>query len=217
MTTPASTRKLTIVSTDGVRLEAAVDLVDDPRAALVVCHAHPRMQGTMHSPLLLAIRDALVIRDWTVLRFNYRGVGRSEGQFGDGHAEVNDAVGAIAYIRGEQPDAPIAMLGWSFGAPVALRAAALNPEVEACVAVAPSILPKPGISDGTPPPAELDLTIPILVICGDNDDVTPPEDARRWAREAGAEYKAIRAANHFFWAKYEPLVDAVTGFLEAAV
>jgi alpha/beta superfamily hydrolase len=212
--TTTSTR---IESSGGLHLEAEFDRMREPRAGLVVCHAHPGMQGTMNSPLLLAIRDALVQRDWSVLRFNFRGVGGSEGDFGDGLEEVDDAVAGVQFIRGEHPDAPVAILGWSFGASVAMRAAAREPEIEACVAIAPSVAPKEGISRGVPSPRELGLEVPLLIVCGANDDVTPPHAAREWAAEAGALYEEIGAANHFFWAKYDQLIAAVTGFLEEAV
>ena len=152
-----------------------------------------------------------------MLRFNFRGVGGSEGEFGDGIDEVDDALAAVGFVREQYPDAPIAILGWSFGAAVAMRAAAREAEVEACVAIAPSVVPKPGTSRGLPAPDELQLEAPLLIVCGANDDVTPPDDARRWAAEAGALYEEISAANHFFWAKYEPLIATVTRFLDQAV
>src|SRR5918996_3472721 len=172
------TAEISLESTNGIRLEAEFDRANDPRAALVVCHAHPEMQGTMRSPLLLAIRDALVPRDWSVLRFNFRGVEGSDGEFGDGVDEVDDALAAVRVVRSEHPDAPIAILGWSFGAAIAMRAAAQEPEIEACVAIAPSVVPNPDISRGLPAPAELGLAAPTLIVCGANDDVTPPGDAR---------------------------------------
>jgi hypothetical protein len=204
-------------SSDGLQLEAEFDRTENPRAALVICHAHPGMQGTMESPLLLAIRDAMSEREWSVLRFNFRGVEGSEGEFGDGINEVEDALAAVRFAREQHPDAPIAILGWSFGAAVAMLAAAREAEIEACVAIAPSVVPKPGASRGLPPPDELKLEAPLLIVCGANDDVTPPNDARRWAAEAGALYEEISAANHFFWAKYDPLISTVTGFLDEAV
>ena len=209
--------EIAIASSRGLRLAAEFDRAKDPRAALVVCHAHPEMQGTMRSPLLLAIRDALVPRDWSVLRFNFRGVEGSDGEFGDGVDEVDDALAAVHVVRSEHPDAPIAILGWSFGAAIAMRAAAQEPEIEACVAIAPSVVPKPDISRGLPAPAELGLAAPTLIVCGANDDVTPPGDARGWAAQADVRYEEIPAANHFFWAKYEPLIATVTGFLDDAV
>jgi alpha/beta superfamily hydrolase len=211
------TEEIAIASSRGLRLAAEFDRAKDPRAALVVCHAHPEMQGTMRSPLLLAIRDALVPRDWSVLRFNFRGVEGSDGEFGDGVDEVDDALAAVHVVRSEHPDAPIAILGWSFGAAIAMRAAAQEPEIEACVAIAPSVVPKPDISRGLPAPAELGLAAPTLIVCGANDDVTPPGDARGWAAQADVRYEEIPAANHFFWAKYEPLIATVTGFLDDAV
>jgi alpha/beta superfamily hydrolase len=217
MTEANGSRHVSLTSTDGVDLEADLDLVTEPRAALVICHAHPGMQGTMKSPLLLAVRDALTERHWSVLRFNYRGVGASTGEFGGGEGEVQDAIRALRFIRLQHADAPIAMLGWSFGAGVALRAAAHDPEVEACVAIAPSIVSKESPTDVIPPLRELGLEIPVLVVCGSNDDVTPPERARQWAEAGGARYVEIPAANHFFWAKYDPLVFTVTEFLDEAV
>jgi len=171
----------------------------------------------MKSPLLLAIRDAMSKREWSVLRFNFRGVEGSEGEFGDGIDEVEDALAAVGFVREQRPDAPIAILGWSFGAAVAMRAAAREAEIEACVAIAPSVVPKPGITRGLPPADEWQLGAPLLIVCGANDDVTPPTDARKWAAEAGALYEEIPAANHFFWAKYDPLIETVTRFLDEAV
>ena len=212
-----TTTSTSIESSGGLRLEAEFDRMAEPRAGLVICHAHPGMQGTMKSPLLVAIRDALVERNWSVLRFNFRGVGGSEGEFGDGLDEVDNAIAKVRFVRGEHPDAPVAILGWSFGAAVAMRAAAREPEIEACVAIAPSVAPKPGISRGVPTPSDLGLDVPLLIVCGANDDVTPPEAAREWAAQAGAHYEEIAAANHFFWAKYDPLIGAVAGFLEEAL
>ena len=212
-----SGKKLTIESSGGLILEAELDRSSEPRAALVICHAHPRMQGTMKSPLLLAVRDAVMERNWTALRFNFRGVGGSQGEFGDGVAEVEDALAAARFVRSEHHDAPIAILGWSFGAAVAIRAAAREAEIEACVAVAPAVVATPGVTRGLPPPGDLAIDAPLLVVCGANDEVTPPEHARRWAEEAGARYEEIGAANHFFWAKYDPLVAAVTKFLDESV
>jgi alpha/beta superfamily hydrolase len=57
----------------------------------------------------------------------------------------------------------------------------------------------------------------LLVVVGSNDDLTPPEDSLAWASAAGTRFEEIPAANHFFWAKYEPLVDTIAGFLEEVV
>lgn len=203
-----------IESSDGLLLEAEFDQVADPRATLVVCHAHPQMQGTMRSPLLLAIRDDLLNRGFDVVRFNFRGVGSSEGEFGEGLDEVEDAQGALDFARKEHPDLPVAVLGWSFGGAVAIRAAAEDGDVAACVAIAPSVTPREGISAGLPAPEEVRIAAPLLILCGENDDVVKPEDCRAWAERSGAQYVEIKAANHFFWAKYEPVIAEVGSWLE---
>ena len=205
---------MTITSADGLALESDIDRAADPRAVLVVCHAHPGMQGTMNSPLLLAIRDDVLERGLSVVRFNFRGVGASEGEFGEGLDEVEDAHGALASARREHPGLPVALLGWSFGGAVAIRAAAEDGDVAAVVAIAPSVAPKEGISVGLPPPSEVDLKAELLVVCGTNDDIVRAEDCRAWAEGAGGRYVEIQAANHFFWAKYEPLVAEVGDWLQ---
>jgi uncharacterized protein len=201
-----------IRSGDGLSLEAELDRSDDAAATLVVCHAHPKMQGTMKSPLLLAFRDEMVARGWSVLRFNFRGVGGSEGEFGDGAGEVADVLGAVAFIRDEIGDTPVALLGWSFGGAIALQAAPRDQIVVACVAIAPAI-ERVGVASAT----ELGLDIPVLVVCGANDAVVSPASCRRWADDAGAPYVEIRAANHFFWAKYEAVTKVVGEWLEEVV
>ena len=208
---------MTIASEDGLRLESEFERAADAHAVLVVCHAHPRMQGTMNSPLLLAIRDVAIEDGFSVLRFNFRGVGSSEGEFGDGLDEVEDAHGALAFAREQHPGLPVAILGWSFGGAVAIRAAAEDGDVAACVAIAPSVTPKEGISVGLPPPEEVDLKAPLLIVCGSNDEIVSPAECRRWAEGANARYVEIKAANHFFWAKYEPVVAEVRSWLREHV
>jgi alpha/beta superfamily hydrolase len=207
------TEQVAVESRDGLRLEAEVDETSDPEAALVICHAHPQLQGTMKSPLLLAIRDAMVAHGWTVVRFNFRGVGGSAGEFGDGVAEVDDALGALDFARERASGSTVCLAGWSFGGAVALRAASRAREIAACAVVAPSVTPKAGLTAGLPPGAELGLGAAVLVVCGSNDDIVSPSACREWAEAAGARYEEIPAANHFFWAKYETVTDVVAAFL----
>ena len=202
----------TITSLDGLELEAALDSPEDPAGALVICHPHPKMGGTMNAPLLVALVDHLVARGWAVLRFNFRGIGDSGGQPGTGVEEVADARGALATMAARY-DLPLAVAGWSFGGAVAIRAAAATPDLAACVAIAPAVDEKPGISAGLPPPAELTIECPLLLVCGENDDQISPDAVHAWAIEAGAKYVEMPGANHFFWAKYDHLAETVSGFL----
>jgi alpha/beta superfamily hydrolase len=209
-------------SRDGLTLEAALD---EPlcardegggaKAVLVFCHPHPKMGGTMNAPLLLAVRDELVARGWAVIRFNFRGIGASEGTPSEGIEEMQDAGGAIDFARERFPGMPVAIAGWSFGAAVAVRVGCSESDVVACAAIAPPARRKPGVTEGLPPPAKWPRGRPLLVVTGERDNVVAPADARSWAREVrGANYVEMKGANHFFWAQYEKLAKTVAGWLD---
>lgn len=208
---------LTFKSKDGLELVGELDAPEVIDAALVICHAHPNMGGTMKSPLLIALRDAMLARHYAVLRFNFRGVEGSEGEPTTGAKETADAHGAVDLMKERFAEVPIAIAGWSFGGGVAIKTAAARHDLSACVAIAPAVKEKPGVMAGLPTVEELATRIPLLVVVGADDDLTPPKDCRAWAEGAGARYVEISAANHFFWAKYDPLTEAVAGFLEEVV
>lgn len=204
-------------STDGLSLHARLERDGVPRAVLALCHPHPRFGGTMDAPLLIALRDALVVRSWGVLRFNFRGVGASEGESSTGEAEVADAGGAIAFLAERFPDTPRALAGWSFGAAVAIRAAS-GDGVAACAAIAPAVREKPGVTAGLPPPEEIALDVPLLVVCGANDREVSVAACREWAEAMPtARYVEMPGANHFFWGKYDALTSVVADFLDDVV
>lgn len=209
--------RVTVTSEDGLNLVGELDVPEHPDAALVICHAHPKMGGTMKSPLLLALRDEMVERNYAVLRFNFRGIEGSEGTPTTGLEEVADARGAITFVSERLPDVPVAVAGWSFGGAVAVRAVSGRDDVSACVGIAPAAKEKPGVTAGLPGPGEIRVSCPMMMVVGANDDVTLPRDVGKWADAAGARYEEIPAANHFFWAKYEPLTSTVASFLEEVV
>lgn len=208
------TESVTVHSADGLALEAELDEPEEPVGVVVMCHPHPRMGGTMNAPLLLALRDALLESGRSVLRFNFRGIGASEGESSTGSPETNDAAGAVASARDRFEALPVGLAGWSFGGAVAVRTAARVGSVAACVGIAPSIQATENVSEGLPPPAELDLTIPLLLVWGVNDEIVSPEACRSWAEAAGARYHEIAGANHFFWGRYHELCDVVVSFFE---
>jgi alpha/beta superfamily hydrolase len=209
------TERIACESLDGLRLEAEVDGPGEPGAVIVVCHPHPQMGGTMSAPLLLALRDAFVAKGWAVLRFNFRGIGKSEGVSGTGIKEVADARGALGAARTRSPEVPCAIVGWSFGAAVAVRAAAEASDLAACVGIAPAVTERPGITAGLPDPDTIELAMPTLFLCGSNDELVSEADARAWVEQVPAtRLVVLRGANHFFWAKYEDLSETVVGFLD---
>jgi alpha/beta superfamily hydrolase len=210
-----STAPLTFTSTDGLRLEGALDAPDDPHAALVLCHPHPRMGGTMNAPLLGALRDELVRRRWAVLRFNFRGIGGSQGEPSLGEDEVADALGAVAVARDRVRGRPIGIAGWSFGGAVAIRAAVADDSLAGCVAIAPAVTRRDEVAAGLPPASELDLGVPLLVVCGARDEVVKPDECRAWIQPVeAATYIELQGANHFFWGRYDDLATTVTEWLD---
>jgi alpha/beta superfamily hydrolase len=171
----------------------------------------------MDAPLLLAVSDEMVGRSWSVLRFNFRGVGRSAGTTSLGEEEVSDVLGAIDWLT-HRNEPPVAVAGWSFGASVAIRACAEWGEARGCAAIAPSVEAKEGIIAGVPDPGDMNLSLPVLVVIGDNDEQVSAGACRAFA--AGlphGRFEEIQGANHFFWAKYPPLCAVVGDFLDEVV
>jgi alpha/beta superfamily hydrolase len=103
------------------KLEALLEEPEErlPDEAALLCHPHPLYGGTMHNKVVYRAARALRRRGSVVLRFNFRGVNRSEGQHADGVGEVEDARTALGWLRERYPDLPYALAGFSFGARVA--------------------------------------------------------------------------------------------------
>jgi alpha/beta superfamily hydrolase len=105
-------------------LEAPEDLsdsLDGPRLCAVLCHPHPLFGGTMHNKVVYRMARGLRRAGLVVLRFNFRGVGASEGVHANSIGEVEDARGALEWLRSRYPQAGYALAGFSFGARVITR------------------------------------------------------------------------------------------------
>jgi alpha/beta superfamily hydrolase len=105
------------------KLEALLEEPEegDPCEACLVCHPHPLFGGTMHNKVVYRIARGMRRSGAVVLRFNFRGVGRSEGVHDQGEGEVEDARAALEFLRQRYPDLPYAMAGFSFGSRVILK------------------------------------------------------------------------------------------------
>jgi uncharacterized protein len=184
-----------------------------PRGGIVLCHPHPQYQGSMSSVLVPALQRAFVAAGYTTLRFNFRGVGKSEGSYDAGRGETDDALAALDEVAKVVPhDAPLVSCGWSFGSVVALRAAIQRPHVEAAVAIAPPLSGSALSPDPPPPDAVCAWGRPVLVIAGARDTISPLENMRAWIEQARAELVVVPGADHFFRPP-EPVADAVLEFL----
>jgi alpha/beta superfamily hydrolase len=123
-------------------LEAQISASPEAERAVVLCHPHPLYGGTMHSAVVVAIARLLADKGGervATLRFNYRGVGASEGRYGEGLGEVMDARAALQALAARAPRAKVTMCGYSFGTWVGLRAAAIEGNVERVALIAPAV------------------------------------------------------------------------------
>ena len=119
------------------KLEALLDVPDDdaPRAIAVVCHPHPLFGGTMHNKVVYRVARALRCSGYIVLRFNFRGVGQSQGRHDDGAGEIEDARAALDWLRIRYPGLPYTLAGFSFGARVSLSLGCALPDAGRLIAL----------------------------------------------------------------------------------
>lgn len=197
--------KLFIEGPEG-RLEAILEMpagTGEPDAVAVVCHPHPQEQGTMHNKVAHMLSRSFVQLGAPTLRFNFRGVGESEGDFADAVGEVGDALAALDYMNERWPDAKRWLGGFSFGSQVSLSAA-LERDLDWLVTVAPPI--RRIDLDGFHRP-ECDW----LVIQGEADELFDARQVREWleALDNPPEMEFFPETSHFFHGKLTRLRDTV--------
>lgn len=183
-----------------------------PFRAGVVCHPHPLYGGSMHNNVVDAAIDALHQCGFAALRFNFRGVGASEGEFDNGKGEADDAAAAIRFMiarQGMRSNSAV-LAGYSFGSIAAVRAAARVPEVAAIVAIA---LPL-GMVDQSALGA---IAKPIVLLAGDRDSYCPAKDLAAMAERLGplARLRIIAGADHFFGGREQEITAALAEELAA--
>jgi len=179
-----------------VELEARWDLPATVQRGVVLCHPHPLHRGTMDVPLLAAITADLLTRSVVVLRFNFRGVGRSTGTHDGGLAEIDDVAAAMAYAEEAFPELEFGVAGWSFGAGASLRWHARDRAEVNYVGIAPGIGPNP--TERLPEPESLQPA-PRTFIVGDRDQLVPAERVIEYAQKAGATFHLLKGSDHFFY------------------
>jgi alpha/beta superfamily hydrolase len=198
----------TLVTDDGVDLEAELVTVADARAGAVLCHPHPQYGGSMRSMVTSALFEALPAAEVTTLRFNFRGVEGSGGTWDGGNLERVDVEAAIAAVAPELPDgAPLVLVGWSFGADMALSVR--DPRVAGWVAIAPPLRFAHDLAG-----LEAD-TRPKLVLLAQHDEFRPASEVEAVAAQwANTETRVIGGASHFFVGRTDRLVETTRGFFE---
>ena len=194
-------------------------LLDEPgreslRAAVVFAHPHPQFGGTLHTKVVYQGTKALARIGCAVLRFNFRGVGRSAGSFSGGPGEMEDYTAALDYMAGRYAGARLWTAGFSFGAWVALETGAADERVSATIGVAPpvatSISGQAYRFDHT-----LGSTKPKFFVQGEADEVCPLE--AMWAfygkLPEPKELVVIDAADHLFEGKTQEVGEALEDLL----
>ncbi|MGH7858348.1 MAG: alpha/beta hydrolase [Candidatus Binatia bacterium] len=178
--------------------------------AIVVCHPHPRYGGTMDNPVVAVVADRCAAAGIATLRFNFRGVGASEGAYSDSFAETEDALAAVDFLRGRSDVPRVTCAGYSFGAMVASLVAARGSGVGALVAIA---LPATMFDAG---PLE-SSDKPKLFLHGDCDDYCPEGAIQDLvARLPGRnELRILAGADHFLAGYEGEIADEVAQFLNA--
>lgn len=201
---------------DGVTLEGELREPEGaPRGTAVVCHPHPAHGGSKDHPLLWAIRNELAKHGWVVLSFNFRGVMGSEGEHTGGEKETLDVKAAIDRVR-EEADGSTALVGWSFGANVAIRHAMTDPRVAAVALV--------GLPIGFDPVPVIELPddealrawgTPVLLVTGDDDAICPvPGVLELSGRIPNADVRVFEDAGHFFRGREREPAEAIAHFLD---
>lgn len=188
-----STQKFSVAGPAGA-IEALLDLpVEDaaPRGTAVIAHPHPLFGGTMDNKVVQTIARAFVQSGWRAVRFNFRGVGASEGVYDEGRGELQDLLAVIARSAAE---GQLALAGFSFGAFVTSHAVATvaprQPEAVVLVGTAASRF--------TVAPIAAELHDRTLVLHGEQDDTVPLADAMTWARPQTLPVTVVPGGGHFF-------------------
>lgn len=196
----ATLNKFTLTGPAGL-LEGVLHLPDfPPRAIAVVAHPLPTMGGTMDNKIVTTLAKTFAELGLATLRFNFRGVGASEGVFDSGNGEVEDALAVVQHARDVFGHLPLILAGFSFGGYVAARAAQhIHPQAHKLVLIAPAVgrFEMPAVSHNT------------LVIHGELDEVIPLSDAMDWARPQHLPLVVLPEAGHFFHGRLNQLKQII--------
>lgn len=180
----------------------------------LVLHAHPKAGGTMQDRIAISLFQMFAARGFAVLRFNFRGVGRSQGVFDNGMGELSDAASALDWMQSQHPNARDTWVaGHSFGAYIGMQLLMRRPEIGGFISIAPPanhydfsfLAPCP--SSG-------------IILYGSRDTVAPPADVERVAsrirtqKNITVDWQEIAGANHMFVNELEPVTTAAAAYLD---
>jgi len=196
-----------LTTADGLTLEGELAVPDEAWGAAVLAHPHPQYGGTMRSIVIGALFQALPEAGVAALRFNFRGVGGSEGSYDDGRGERDDVVAAIDVLHEIAEGLPLVLGGWSFGADTSL--AVLDQRAAGWFAVAPPLRRPDEVAAAHDPR-------PKLVAVPEHDQFRPPESAapivERWTN---ARVEVVKGADHYLVGRTDRAARLCVDFLAA--
>jgi len=184
-------------------LQSLYQCGDTNKPAVVVCHPHPQHGGTMRNKVVYWIARAFEDAGCSVLRFNFRGVEQSEGQWDNGHGEADDAAAALDWMHTQHPNAPLWMAGFSFGCYAGLKAARKDQRVSRLFAVAPAVnLWSFAFMQGE--------HRPFTIVSGTEDEIVPFEQVQLSVKgQHNITFHHIDGAGHFFPEHKEQMITAL--------
>lgn len=203
-----------IFSSGDLKLEGLLAMPEDskPARAGIVCHPHPLYGGSMYNNVVDAALEAMWTLGWATLRFNFRGVGQSEGEHAGGVGEADDAAAAVKFLAETTglPASNMTLAGYSFGAMAATAAA---PGIAGLGALTLIALPL-RMADTA---ALNGFAGPIILLAGDQDMYCPAAQLKALQQELGAraQIAIIKGADHFFGGFEEELAAVAESMLTA--
>jgi alpha/beta superfamily hydrolase len=202
--TPKTTERLVVEGAAGA-LELVVNAPDTaPRGIALVAHPHPQQGGTLDNKVVQTLAKTFFALGYASVRFNFRGVGKSEGVFDDGVGETADALAALAHAEARFGEIPVVLAGFSFGSFVQTRVAA-SVAAERMVLVGPAA-PRFGATTVAPD---------TIVIHGEEDDVVPLAAVFAWARPQELPVIVFPGCGHFFHGRLPQLQRTIAGMWRA--
>ncbi len=197
------------------RIEARYHQAEAKNApAALVLHPHPLHGGTMNNKVAYNLYHSFVRKGFSVLRFNFRGVGRSQGSFDQGIGELSDAAAALDWLQLQNPGTGSFWIGgFSFGSWIGMQLLMRRPELEGFISISP---PAGGydFSFLSPCPARG------LVVQGDQDSIVDVADVNRLVgrlqsqKNSGIDYEVVEGADHFYRTTMETLVGHVDDYID---
>lgn len=200
------------------RLEGRIQPKSDPSSPIaIILHPHPLYGGTMNNKVVYALYQVFAQKGFTVLRFNFRGVGRSQGKYDSGVGELSDAAAALDWLQATYPNAKTTWVaGFSFGAWIGMQLLMRRPEIGGFISVSPPanmfdfsfLAPCP--SSG-------------LILHGTADQIVPGEDVDKLNEKLSQQkgititYQKVRGADHFYADKMEEMANQVGKYLDSTM